>query len=224
MHRLALALAALVALAGPRPAQAFCASPPMTAPLVITSQPIAPDGGIVVLLEGKAVDVPADPHRVKLDGVEAAPDIVALAPGLVLYRVKSGTKQTEVLEGKTVVATIKTDVQTPRLAAPRVKRIASKSDFGGRKTKQRSVVTLRSAAPAGAIALVVTDASDGRALTFGFVGKDATEVTVFHHFGCGTLPEGMGMPMIRSKVKLHWIDASGRASAASPALVVGELT
>ena len=199
MHR--FAVIALLAVATPQPAHAFCAVPQMMAPLVLGARQIASDGGILVLTEGRAVEKFA-PQRVKSDGVLAAPDIVAIAPGLVLYRLPPRTKQAEVVEGKSILATIKVGIATPRLAAPRIARIESKIEWG-RKTMQQSMVTLAAEPPAGAVALVVT---------------------VFHHFGCGTVPEGMAMPMTGSKVKLRWIDASGRASPDTKAFTVTEMS
>lgn len=218
MHRLVL----LVVLA-PQIADAFCASPSAVAPLVVTDKAVAADGGIVVITEGRAVENPPPRQRVRIDGKTSAPNAVALAPGLVLYRLPAGTKTAEVVEGKTVVAKVTVAAKVPApLAAPRVKAIASRIDVG-RKTQQRSEVTLADPVPAGAMALVVTDARDGHALTFGMPYAGASAVRVYYHFGCGTVPEGMAMPMMGDQVKLHWVDASGRVSPETPALTVGTL-
>lgn len=224
LHRSTL-LAAVTALglaASTQPAAAKCARSTLQA-TVLTQAPIAPGGGILIAAESSPDQAsPEIEHgavqptwKLKTGGSSSAPKIDELAPGLAVYRLPAAATKAELLADRRVVAKV-TVSRTPvaELAAPKVKTIVHERHAMGRRVSVRTTVTLDGAAPADAVALVLTDAH-GTARSFGRVTPGALTVEVYAHGGCDVLPDGMIESTGSDQVAVFWVDQSGRRSPAT---------
>lgn len=221
MLRLASLVAALALV--PTSADAKCAMSHLR-PKVVTTSSIIAGGGFVVATEQVPYDVEdrgdAMQPSWKLDagGAKSAPATDTLAPGLVVYRVPMAG-EVALVNGTTVIAKLTATKGNPApLAAPKVKGIRHDKTLG-RRSSAHTTVTLDGAPPPGAVALVLTDAK-GTARTFGLVESAGAEVTVYAHGRCGVVPNNTIESKPGDKVKLFWVDASGRVSPASKLLTV----
>ncbi len=73
--------------------------------------------------------------------------------------------------------------------------------------------------PAGAIAIVVLDATTKQPQSYGPV-SGLLDVTVYGRGRCSVLPDGTVPVRAGDKVILRWVDDSGQLSAESPPIVV----
>lgn len=195
---------------------------PATGAIVVAAVPTPGDLG----LEGD-VAVQRD-WKLRVGTAPLAPEIELVAPGLALYKVpgadqlrtpvdielvdKAGTRK--------LLAKLDPTARFQRpFEAPEARRIAWSRVQKGRRALSRVTVTLERAAPAGALALVLVDAK-GKPRSWGVPGGTTT-VQVFEQGRCRTLPAGTVETRPRDRVRLFWIDASGRKSALSRAFVVG---
>lgn len=216
MVRLA-SLFAVLALAS-SPVDAKCAMSHLR-PKVITTQGIIAGGGILVATEQVPYSVKDEGDaqqptwQLEANGSKTAPTMDTLAPGLVVYRVTTAG-DASLVDGAKVIAKVTASKGNPApLAAPKVKSIRH-DKFVGRRASAYTRVTLDGAPPAGAVALVLTDAK-GTARSFGLVEGVGPEVTVYEHSRCGVVPNNTVESRIGDKVKVFWVDQSGRVSPAS---------
>ncbi len=221
MVRLA-SLFAVLALAS-SPVDAKCAMSHLR-PKVVTTGAIIAGGGFLVATEQVSYDVTDEGDatqptwKLLAGGATTAPTLTTLAPGLVVYGVPMAGDVSLVV-GTTVLAKLTSTKGNPaRLAAPSVKRIRHDKTVG-RRSSAYTRVTLAAAPPAGATALVLTDAK-GTARSFGLVEGTGTEVTVYAHSRCGVVPNTTIESAIGDKVKVFWVDHSGRVSPASKTITV----
>lgn len=192
------------------------------------------DGAIVVAAtsEPNGATDPGDvaeqkEWKLRVGKAEHAPVIELVAPGLALYRWPASATATTTIEladrSGNVLRTTKLDPahEVAKLRAPNVKRVTwSQRRSGGRGTITKVVAELAGKPPAGAIALVITDAR-GTALSWGEPDQTST-VGVFAPARCETLPNGTVEPAPRQRVKLFWVDRVGRKSPPSRTFVVGK--
>ncbi|HEY4239284.1 MAG TPA: hypothetical protein VGM88_05685 [Kofleriaceae bacterium] len=212
--KLVIALA-LVTLA--RTADASCAFVEL-APSVLTPRDakIPADGGVVVgfdrkLPSGPKADAGGDPSvSSALAFGETAAVRESLAPGLTVYRPRTGASRGAKLEltaGGKRIAAFDSGPAAAALPAPIVESVAVESSFRGTATVRAH---LGADAPAGAVALIVYGA--GGALTYGQPG--ATRDIVVREGGHCSFPPGSA-PKTGDHVTLAWVDASGHVSARS---------
>jgi len=199
------------------------------APEVLTpaGATIVPGGGIVVgvadaprgdLGEGDASNQPGWRLRIGARGV--TPTVIALAPGLSVYRVPGGTAGATLIDDRrATVGSIQVGTKTAVLAAPRVKRITYDSGQGRRPFAEVSV-ELVGGVPAGAIALVIADAK-GKARSWGRVTTGKTAVLGYDRKRCRVLANGTVESRSGDKVTVFYVDASGRTSPRSRPFVIG---
>jgi hypothetical protein len=214
--------ALLFAVLASSPADAKCAMSHLR-PTVVTTGGIIAGGGFLVATVQAPYDVKdegeaAQPTwQVEAGGTKFLPTIDTLAPGLVVYRVPMAGDAV-LLDGATVVAKLTATKGNPApLAAPKVKAIRHDKRLG-RRASAYTKVTLDGAPPAGAVALVLTDAK-GTARSYGLVESD-TEITVYAHARCGVVPNNTIESKSGDKVKVFWVDQSGRVSAPSKAITI----
>jgi len=225
MLRLA-SLFTVLALAS-SPADAKCAMAHLH-PKVVTTQPIIAGGGILVATEQVPYsvkdqgDANQPTWQLEANGTKTAPTIDTLAPGLVVYRVTTAG-DASLVDGAKVIARVTASKGNPAtLAAPKVKSIRHDKTLG-RRSSAYTIVTLDGAPPADAVALVLTDAK-GTARSFGLVEGTGPEVTVYEHSRCGVVPNSTVESRIGDKVKVFWVDQSGRVSPASKTTMVSGKT
>lgn len=217
------ALVSVLILASPT-ADAKCAMQHL-APKVLTDGPIATGGGFVVAEVDGADDArdsvsAAQPTwTLAAGGTKAAPKLVTLAPGLVVYRVEKAG-ETSLVDGTTVLATATAGAPAGRtLPAPKVNAIRHEKTLG-RRASAFTRVTLAEPPPDGALALVLTDAN-GKARSFGLVDEDDLSViTVYAHSRCGVVPNKTVESSAGQRVKLFWVDRSGRSSPTSKLVTI----
>ncbi len=220
-HASLVALVSLVSLATTAaPVAAKCAMSHLR-PEVLSTEELAPGGGIVVATEQASYDEKDEGDAVQpswqleIGGTRSAPKIDTLAPGLAVYRVPAGATAATLFDGKTVRGKITIGTTKPlALIAPKVKGIRHDKSLG-RRASAYTTVTLDGAPPAGMVALVLADAK-GTARSFGVVvDASATEIRVYAHGRCGVVPNNTVESKIGDKVKLFWVDRSGRKSPVS---------
>ncbi len=221
MVRFASLFAVLVLASAP--VDAKCAMSHLR-PKVVSAQAIVAGGGILVATEQVPYSVKDEGDatqptwRLVVNGSKTAPTLDTLAPGLVVYRVTTAG-DASLVDGANVIAKVTASKSNPAtLAAPKVKSIRADKTLG-RRASSYTRVTLDGAPPAGAVALVLTDAK-GTARSFGLVGGIGPEVTVYEHSRCGVVPNDTVESSIGDKVKVFWVDQSGRVSPASKTTTV----
>ncbi|MBL0218575.1 MAG: hypothetical protein IPQ07_32445 [Myxococcales bacterium] len=224
-HASWVALVSLVSLGTTAaPAAAKCAMSHLR-PEVLSTDEIAPGGGIVVATEQASYDEPDEGDAVQptwqleIGGTRSAPKIDTLAPGLAVYRVPASATAATLFDGKTVRGKITIGTtKAAALAAPKVKGIRHDKSMG-RRASAYTTVTLDGAPPAGMVALVLTDAK-GTPRSFGVVEDGAAELRVYAHSRCGVVPNNTVESKIGDKVKLFWVDRNGRKSPVSKIVTI----
>lgn len=222
-------LATWLVIASAPSADAKCARMGL-APSVLTPSgaTISPDGGIVVgVVDVQSDDVlvenaAAQPGwRIKHGSRVDAPKMVVLAPGLVLYKLPADAKDGQLIDHKrAAVGSVIVGAKQPAIAAPKLKAVKYESQLG-RRPWERVTVELGAAAPAGAIAIVLTDPK-GNVRSWGRVVAGKTTLVGYDHGGCRVLADDTLPSKPGSRVAAFWVDASGRKSALSaPAGVEG---
>lgn len=220
----------VVALIAPATARALCVRPSQQPAVVNDGVKVPPGGGLLVATEadyskpdeGEA----AQPTwELRAGSKVAKPTIVTLAPGLVVYTLPAGMTAAELHDGKAVRARLSAmpDADAAKLApivVPVPKRIVTTTVPGRRGSSTTTVVTLKDGAPRDARALVVYDARTQRARSYGLVTAGATEVVVYTQGRCSALPNGTTAPSPKDRVVLRWVDAYGRLSPVTKAIVV----
>jgi hypothetical protein len=221
-----------VSLVSPRAANALCIAPHQQPAIVNDGVAAPPDGGLLVATatdhrkpdEGEA----AQPAWRLRDGTKVSkPAIVTLAPGLVVYRLPAGMVAAELHDGTIARATFSSmsaadAAKLAPLAAPAATRIATTTVSGTRGSSTTTIVSLTAPAPANALALVLYDAKTKRPLSYGLVVAGATEVNVHAQGRCSALPNGTSIARPKTRAFVRWVDAHGRLSAPTKAIVVAK--
>lgn len=211
MKRLALLLALSFAAA---PAHALCAMPEIGDAFLKTDNTGA---ALVATRLGVKPDAALDKLTFTVDGKQGTFDKVDLAPGLVAYRLPAGAKEGSIQSGTNIAKVVALDPTTPLLAAPTMSKLLVETRMGVRGSSVTATVTLTTAAPDDAVALVVVDAK-GNALTWGNALRGSKEQVVLSRGRCGMLPNKTAAPMNGQSVKVFWVDVNGRVSPASKAI------
>ena len=196
---------------------------------------LAADGAVLVGWQNSTDAAPppaGDPSSqpkwtARAGGKAVALTLTTIAPGLTVYRPATPVTGKLALrddQGKTLITVTLDTAKPDALAAPKVTRVTSKTSAGFRR-EETAVDAAVAGVPDAAVALIVSSAGAGaHALSFGRVAHDkagATTVSIYEDPGhCGSNPDGMIAPAVGSKVTFTWVDASGRLSAASPAVAV----
>ena len=194
--------------------------------LTPTRAAIAKDGGILVgaldsddgeLAEGDAAR--QDGWRIRVGSQATTPTIVLLAPGLAIYKLPPDAKAGVLLDHKRTVVGEVTIAATPPapLPAPKIKK-ASYTARTGRRPYARLDIELDKV-PAGAIAIVVTDAT-GKARSWGQIEAGKTTVRGFDRERCQVLANGTVESKPGDSIKVVFVDAGGRKSPPSNAASV----
>lgn len=229
MRALLVALSICAVAPAARTAEAKCARWGL-APNVLTPRDAAipPDGGILVGAEDSEDgslddgDVAHQPGwRLRIGSRVATPTLTALAPGLVVYRLPADAVDAQLIDDKRqLVGKVTVGGKTPALAAPKLKRLRYEARLG-RRASARLTVELAGPAPAGAVALVIADASGNKARSWGRVAAAGdTTVPGYDRGRCRVLPNGTIESKPGDRVTAFWVDGAGRRSRTSPPMVV----
>jgi hypothetical protein len=227
-------LATLALVAAHKLADAHCARPDLgSAVMTPAGTSVAADGGVLVEAE-------VEFHRAAIGSEDALnptwrftdgtktyePELVTLAPGLVLYRPPAGTTGTLTLvDDKTERGNVTRTTDTPApLAAPAPKKlrfVTSELMHGG--SVQWIDATFTTAAPVGAVAVVVyrVTKKGNVARSWMPIEAGATTGRVAGTAGrCSPGIPGEIVSKVGDKVVLAWVDASGRLSKVSKPITV----
>jgi hypothetical protein len=212
-------LASLLALI-PSSADAYCKSVTGLAPGIASPSGIdlPIDGGIVVGAFGADGPLPTgDPAvqsnwRVKIGARHDTPQIITLAPGLVVYRstVRSGRIDLEDDKGASLAWVRASNRTRPVLDAPDVTGAAVKAAPGSTRIE----VELATKAPKDAIALVLAD-REGTPRSWSLVQRGSTHQQAYAHNRCQVVPNGSVLSQAGEEITLFWVDNAGRVSPAS---------
>ena len=216
-------LTTLALIAPAAPAHAKCAMSHLR-PQVLTKEASA-GGGIVVATEQVPYDVKDEGDAVQptwklqIGGATSAPKIDVIAPGLAVYRLPPAAGDATLLDGTKEIAKVTTmRTQPVQLLAPKVKGVRHEKTVG-RRSSAYTIVALDGAVPEGVVAMVLADGK-GKARSFGLVSAGEKEITVYAHPRCGVVPNDTVESKPGDKVKLFWVDATGRTSPVSRAVTV----
>jgi hypothetical protein len=225
MSRAILLLASLIPLT-PSVADAYCGTVTGLAPNIASPSGISlpRDGGIVVGAFSADGPLPkGDPAvqpgwRIKHGEVRTPPRIETLAPGLVVYKSAARTGRIDLEDGTKqmrawVLATNRT---RPVLAAPDVKRAELSIGPGFTSIE----VELTSAAPADAIALILTD-RQGTARSWWLSRRGSLHQQAFVQNRCEVVPNGSVLSQVGDEIQFVWVDSAGRLSPASSPVALG---
>jgi hypothetical protein len=208
---------ALLVLLLPAPAAADCGLMGLV-PKVLSADNsvLAPDGGVVVgaVSEDRG---PMDDGDIAIQKAwtfvvpkgTITPAIESLAPGLAVYKTSADAFELKNEQGDVLATATRAGTKREKLAAPKVKTIKYDAPMSKRNII-RIEVTVDGGAPAGAIALVLADAS-GKPKSWGPAA--GAVFYPYSHRDCLTLPNGTVPSRKGDKVVLFWVDAHGRKSA-----------
>lgn len=215
-----LVVIALTTVAAAEPCPMYELTPEVVRP---TAEVVA-DGGLVVIEISRMSDGKLEKDVSKWQtraGKLAALELTAVAPGLSIAKPPKGAIAFTIESSGKVKGRAKLLAKAPALLpAPSIAAIRSGSSTGKHVTRFVTV-ELATPAPKGAIAMVVVDAK-GTALSWGLTGDNAAQVVVYStEGGCVTrFPNGTQIAQPGDKITAFWIDATGRRSPASAAVVV----
>lgn len=165
------------------------------------------------------------------------PKIEVLAPGLAVYQVRPFTRlragKLALRDGGAGRALLGTwrigKAQPSALAAPQPRSIASVTTTGnnlGRGRMDTTITTLElsAAPPPGAVAVIAYRGSGAAATPIAWArvtAGAADAIQLYRSPGrCGTEPDGLIAPAAGESIALAWVDAFGRRSPRSAAIVV----
>jgi len=210
-------LVALLSLASPRIARGDCAMVEyFPNPLTPAATDIG-DGGIVVAQLAFAKHLPTESStwRFRVGTKTSVPAITSIAPGLDVYRPsKRGAKLVLVGgDGKPIVELTSTKRKRAELPVPSIKAIQF-SESRGRHSSASTVAELIGDPPDGVIALVAYDRT-GKPRSFGTVVKNAKQVDLYNRSDCGGPFRGTVVSRTGDRIRVAWLDASGRLSKQS---------
>ncbi|MFT3693946.1 MAG: hypothetical protein QM831_12445 [Kofleriaceae bacterium] len=215
----------LLLLLIPNLADAKCARPIIGSEIVSTRDTHIPADGGVLIAAGHTDEANAspkfdDPTDVEWTANGKKLDRTVLAPGLAVL--KGGGNFTIKSKSGAALGTFTHDGKQASLAAP---KIASAKVVTSREVRWQTTtgtVTLKSAAPAEAVAIIVYDAD--KAISFGRLAdthdKDLSIVIYQEGGHCGIGIPGQGTLLLSQKVTFAYVDAFGRVSPKSAAVTV----
>lgn len=201
-----------------------CATPMIpTEALTPTGTALAKDGGVVMAGEDSA-----KPAAWRFAGGKDKQPAKArvVGPGLWVLPAPDGAWSLADEAGKVRLAGTHAATDPKPLAAPRITSVKFFSSSGRRGTFESVTVNIKGPLPADATAIVVLDAQ-GAVRSWGNPRlTDTTQpmiaVGVFQSGSCTALPNGTVPTTGGDKIKLAWIDSSGRLSATTSATVIAE--
>lgn len=158
------------------------------------------------------------------------PTLVAIAPGLAVYRPGKLTGKIALVDrkGKKVVSVkVGKKKRAFTAAGPDVTAVELSQYTAPRSGTSTGVIAeLGATPPTGAVALVVYDSTSARPMTWaGVKGQAVKQFNVYATPGrCGSLPPDTEAPFTGQKVKLAWVDQFGRVSAMSNEVTVTDVS
>ncbi|CAN5865345.1 hypothetical protein BH11MYX2_BH11MYX2_32550 [soil metagenome] len=209
-------------------AHALCVVPEQH-PVVVNDGVHAPaDGGLVVATTNKHTGTGTEgeawqPTWVFVHGAKTQkPTLVALAPGLAVYRLPAGTTDADLSDGTNVRAhVVAGDASYKALAAPLVQTVSHLTARSIRGSTGATTVTIKGDVPTTAIAMLILDAKTKKAFSYGLVQPASGPVLAVYAQGrCSALPNGTVAPRVGQRVILQWVDSLGRLSAASKSIAI----
>ena len=229
MHRFTLLLALL-----PHAADAKCAWS-IAVPDILTTRDtkLPDDGGILVGWKQETGDIEdgrgqADPSDAQGWTATAGKTKVALtrtslAPGLSVFKPDKFTGTLAVTSQAGELGKFTRDGSgANKMPAPEVTKDVVSTTKGARWTDRHAVVTLKSAPPPEAMVLITFKGSTP--ITFVRLSDthdDVKTIETFEDRGhCGLVVDGSSPPAAGDKVTFAWVDAFGRVSPHSAAVVV----
>jgi hypothetical protein len=192
--------------------------------LVVEDAKVPEGGGLLVVMAPESGPDPKGGHdvvqpawRFRAGKTEHVPQIEKLAPGLAIYRVPKDVTSAVLVDGKTTLGKLAvTKTAPPLLAAPQLKRLRQETRASRKGSSISMYAELAAPPPAEAVALVVAD--DKVARSYGLIENPKfNTVVVYSHAPCGQDPDGTVMSSDGDKLRLYWIDRTGRASPATTA-------
>jgi hypothetical protein len=224
-------LALLTLLASP-PAFAVPCGFDALQPTALKTTPIASGGGVIIGLRS-AIDPPIRPRPTDAEQKAwrfrdvnrlVVPTIRVIAPGLAVYELPPGTGPVLVLEDAehlpVVTARRALDKQPDSLSAPKLVKATNRTMRNTERMRVGSIVDIKLGAPVPANAAAIVMFSAGKPLSWVEVTPQTTELTVFHQYRCDQTIPGVVEPRPGKRVVVAWLDASGRLSPMSKAVVV----
>jgi len=220
-----LTLASLLTTIVPATANAYCKGGSGLEPGIVSPSniEIPIDGGIVVA--AVTADIPLAPGdqsvqptwRLHHGARRDTPNIVMLAPGLAVYRSTASTGRIDLEDAQhtSIAFVTATSAKTKPLAAPVLKRVELVSAQGFTHID----VDVADKAPAGAIAIVLADAS-GTPRSWQLVQKTSTHQQGYAQNKCAVVPNGSVLSQPGDEVTSFWVDAAGRPSRISQRITV----
>lgn len=221
MHRVSLIV--LMSLAATPHAHAnSCATIPHK-PSVLTPAATAlrPGGGIAVAYVSGTGFV-GDPFAIWQLRDTGKPVVRHVAPGLDVLL----TDGPAVLEDEHHAVVLRVDRAAP--AAASAKPVAAPAPTAALLTAMGTIadqwrashLLIRVTVPRDVVALVMFDATGKDAWAWSIARAPATEVVVFEGGSCSNNPEGTREPFAGEKIRLAWLDESGRLSAPSAPITI----
>ena len=181
--KLALALAATAAAITAHDALAKCAMQEL-APILLTAPnaTLPADGGILVGTDARVPDDHRGPRnedpaltntwKLRADGKALEVEKVALAPGLVMYRPKTGTA-IEVVDAKgTKLGAFQhaaATASTTSVVAPRATKLETTTAHSGRGFRSTTTATVADPIPTDAFAIIVY--AEGKPISHHVIGR-----------------------------------------------------
>ncbi len=215
------AMTAALALAA-RDATAKCAMTELQPSLVTDKAATVPsDGGVLVGFVAEVGQHRADGDPSVTDWkFSVAVDHTTLAPGLTVYRPKSGaTIAISDAKGKAIAKYARdAKATTMMLPPPMPQKLTITASRSGRGTHRELTAALSSPPPDTAVAVILYSSTAGKALAYGRVhpGADAKAVVPWADPPrCSFSPSGTTMPTAGDKLVLAWVDQFGRIGKTS---------
>ena len=222
-------LMSMTALAS-RGADAKCAMTELIPSLITDKAATVPgDGGVLVGYTtevGRDEAAPADPS---LPGWKFSVEVdhATLAPGLTVYRPKSGAAVAiSDAKGKAIARFKRAGAATTMvLPPPMPKTLVITASRSGRGMRRQLTATLSVPAPDTAVAVILYSTKDGKALSFGRITTvHPTAVVPWSDPSrCSFNPPGTAPPSTGDKLVLAYVDQYGRIGATSAALGFSEV-
>ncbi|MBL0219261.1 MAG: hypothetical protein IPQ07_36000 [Myxococcales bacterium] len=221
-------LPALLAL--PSNAHAYCGTVTGLAPGIASPSGIEvpPDGGIVVGAFGAEGPLPTGDPAIQprwtihatAPAKAVAMKIATFAPGLVAYRPSSRAVRAGRVDLVDDAGEVRAWVRMTRQAKPHLPApTAISATLITTPGAQSLRVELADKPPVGAIAIVLTG-ENGTPRSWGLVHRDETQQTAFAENRCEVVPNGTILSEVGDPVRVFWVDAMGRTSAASKPFVI----
>lgn len=227
VSRVALASIPLVALLASTPATACPAMEPTLHPIATKNTTMLPGGGVLLAItvsygaRDKGPFTLVDETGTTIDATQDP-----IAPGLVRLTPKQhADREVSLVEGKQTLFVVQDAAGAPPLLAiPKIAKVTStrsrttKAPRGPYPINETTTITLASAPPANAVALVLYGADK---TPRGWVRLDRGRTYYLSFGGKGCNSVGMSGTVIGEDVSFGFVDNGGRVSAMSKSVRVG---